>query len=115
MRKIKSLFISIVLMFVSTSVFAAFNCEVEIKRVLVYATGEVNILHTGRNDYTFICNAKGTWKGIDTVTCALWVSMLQSTQNNNKKAIFYYSGSGTCASLPTYSTSPAPVYIGTIK
>lgn len=99
----------------STNAFAAFNCEVEVERVLVYGDGGVNVFHSGRNDFTYICNTKGTWKGIDTVTCSLWVGMLQSTQNNNKKAIFYYDGQGSCASLGTYGNAPAPVYIGSIK
>ncbi|GAB6263622.1 hypothetical protein PSSHI_38660 [Photobacterium sp. R1] len=53
--------------------------------------------------------------GIDTVTCSLWEGMLQRTQNNNKKAIFYYDGQGSCASLGTYGNAPAPVYIGSIE
>lgn len=100
---------------VSGSVVADFNCEVDVQRVLVYADGSVNVLHSGRNDYTNICNVKGSWKDIDTVTCALWVGTLQSAQNNGKKAVFYYGGSGTCATLPTYGSTPAPVYIGSIN
>jgi hypothetical protein len=100
--------------FLSSSVFADFACNVNVKRVLVYANGSVNVLHSGRNDWTYICNVKGTWKGIDTVTCALWVSMLQSTQNNEKNAVFYYGGAGSCATLETYGSSPAPVYVGAI-
>ncbi|HIF9111858.1 TPA: hypothetical protein ACX6Q7_001217 [Photobacterium damselae] len=104
-----------ILLVVSKNVFADFSCEVSVNRVLVYSDGSVNVFHSGRNDYTYICNTKGTWKGIDTVTCSLWVGMLQSTQNNDKKAIFYYAGEGGCSSLGTYSDAPAPVYIGSIK
>ena len=110
----KRLFYWILIVF-SVNVFADYNCEVTINRVLVYGNGDVNILHTGRNDYTFICNTKGTWKGIDTVTCALWVSMLQNIQNNSKRAIFYYSGDGMCSTLSTYGNAPAPTYIGAIN
>lgn len=99
----------------SSSLYASFHCEVTVNRVLVYGNGDINVLHSGRNDFTYICNSKGTWKGIDTVTCALWVSMLQSTQNNSKKAIFYYPGEGSCSTLPTYGNAPAPAYIGTVK
>ncbi|MBW3532994.1 hypothetical protein [Shewanella sp. NKUCC06_TVS] len=94
---------------------AAFSCEADIQRVLVYSDGSVNILHSGSGKYTYICNTKGNFKGVDTVTCSLWAGMLQSIQNNNKKAVFYYNGNGTCATLPTYSSAPAPVYIGSIK
>ncbi|PKF80342.1 hypothetical protein CW749_07180 [Vibrio sp. vnigr-6D03] len=113
-EKMKKLLLLLSLV-VSTNAFAAFNCEVTVNRVLVYGNGSVNILHSGRNDFTYICNTKGTWKGIDTVTCSLWVGMLQNIQNNAKKAIFYYGGQGTCATLPTYGNTPAPVYIGSIQ
>ena len=99
----------------SSNVQAAFQCEVTVDRLLVYAVGHVNVLHDGRNDYTYICNTKGTWKDVDTVTCALWVAMLQSAQNNAKLVQFYYAGTGSCATLPTYSAAPAPQYIGTIN
>ncbi len=111
MKKIITLFC----MLVSTSALGAFDCAVDVNRVLIYADGSVNILHSGRNDYTYICNVKGTWKGIDTVTCALWTSMLQNTQNNANKATFYYGGTGSCETLATYGSTPAPVYIGSIK
>ncbi|BFM10146.1 hypothetical protein R50072_02990 [Simiduia litorea] len=103
-----------VAIFFITSANADYSCEVNVARVLVYGNGSVNVLHSGRNDYTYICNLKGTWKDIDTVTCSMWTSMLQSTQNNNKNAIFYFGGEGTCATLPLYGESPAPVYIGSI-
>ena len=99
----------------SSSLHAAFQCEVTVNRVLVYADGSVNILHTGRSDYTYICNTNGTWKDVDTVTCALWVGMLQGAQNNGKLVQFYYEGTGSCATLPTYSSAPAPVYIGVLN
>lgn len=104
----------LLLLSLSLNTWAAYTCDVDVKRVLVYADGSVNVLHDGRNDFTIICNLKGTWKGVDTVTCAMWVSMLQSTQNNDKQAVFYYGGSGSCATLPTYGGAPAPVYIGSI-
>ncbi len=94
---------------------AAFNCEVDVSRVLIYRDGSVNILHTGRNSYTVICNMKTERQGVSIPTCAMWASMLQNVQNNDVKAIFYYDGSGTCSTLPIYGATPAPVYIGTVK
>ena len=98
----------------SANVHAAFQCEVTVDRVLVYADGSVNVRHNGRNDYTYICNTKGTWKDVDTVTCALWVGVLQAAHNHGKLVQFYYAGTGFCAMLPIYSAAPAPVYIGTM-
>ncbi|MDT3334955.1 hypothetical protein Q4Q49_06545 [Shewanella sp. SP1S1-7] len=114
MSKSILMFLVLSLCLISKS-YAVFNCEADVNRILVYGDGTVNVLHSGRGDYTVICNTKGTFKGVDTVTCSLWIGMLQSMQNNNKKAIFYYSGDGTCATLTTYSNAPVPVYIGSIK
>jgi hypothetical protein len=110
----KSLAVCLLVLYCS-SVSAAFHCTVDVNRVLVYSSGAVNVNHTGRNDFTYICNLRQEWKGIDIVTCAMWTGMLQNTQNNDKKAIFYYNGEGSCTNLPTYSNSPAPVYIGSVK
>jgi hypothetical protein len=51
-------------------------------------------------------------QGVDVTTYAAWVSLLQSIKRRNGVAIIYYDGTGTCAALPTYDLSPAPVYVG---
>lgn len=101
--------------FFSTNVLASFHCTVDVQRVLVYATGGINILHTGRDDFTNICNLNSDWKGVKPLTCAMWTSLLQNAQVNEQKVIFYYPDEGSCKELATYSSTPAPVYIGTIK
>ncbi|MBW8184290.1 hypothetical protein [Shewanella nanhaiensis] len=98
----------------STSVNAAFHCSADINRILIYGNGTVNIRHSGRNDFTVICDLNNEWKGVSVTTCAMWTAMLQNIKKNNGKAIFYYGGEGTCAALPTYGSTPAPVYIGDI-
>mgnify|MGYP000505595560 CR=1 FL=1 len=102
-----------VLAIISLNVHAGFNCNVEITNVLVYGDGSVNVRHTGRNEYTYICKLNSEWKGVEVVTCAMWTSMLQNIQKNNAAAVFYYDGEGSCPNLPTYSNAPAPYYIGT--
>lgn len=102
------------LVLASANSFGDYHCTVDVSRVLVYGNGSVNILHSGREDYTYICDMDGDWKGVSTVTCAMWASLLQNSQVNDKKAIFYYEGTGSCATLATYGSSPAPVYIGLI-
>lgn len=96
----------------SASSFADFNCNASIQRILIYQDGKVNIFHSARNDYTNICNLKTEKNGVSIATCAMWTSMLQSIKKENGKAFFYYAGEGSCATLPTYSSSPAPIYIG---
>ncbi len=93
---------------------ATFNCNVSITKVLVYSSGAVNVLHTGRGDYTFICNLKEERDGVSIATCAMWTSMLQSIKKHNGQAAFYFNGDGSCSTLPTYASSPTPVYIGDI-
>jgi len=113
MKKTLSLSVGIILALVlSNNVQAAFSCSTTVQKVLVYAGGNVNILHSGRNDYTVICNLKGVRQNVSITTCAMWTSMLQNIKKNNGTAQFYYAGDGTCATLPTYAAAPAPVYIG---
>ena len=99
---------------ISTLSEAAFHCNVGISKVLVYGNGSVNVFHQGRNDYTIICNLSEARQNVSITTCAMWTSMLQNIKKEGNKAIFYYPGSVTCAALPTYGSSPAPVYIGVV-
>jgi hypothetical protein len=75
------------LLFISASTQAAFHCTVDVNKVLVYNNGAINVMHSGRNDYTLICNLKIEAKGVSIPTCA---------------------------SLPTYGNAPIPVYIGDV-
>ncbi len=100
------------LMFVSSNAAADYFCETTVSRVLIYKDGGVNVLHSGRGDYTVICNLKTEREDVSITTCAMWASMLQNIKKNNGKAIFYCAGTGSCNNLPTYADAPAPIYIG---
>ena len=93
---------------------AAYECSVNVKNVLVYKDGIVNILHSGRGDYTIICSMSGDYLGVSVSTCAMWTAMLQAIKKKAGVATFYYDGVGTCATLPTYAAAPVPVYIGDV-
>jgi 5,10-methenyltetrahydromethanopterin hydrogenase len=93
---------------------AAFECTVSVANVLVYRDGAVNVLHSGRGDYTYMCSLNGTYGGVDTATCAMWASMLQAIKKKNGRAALYFDGSGSCATLPTYGSAPVPVYVGDV-
>jgi hypothetical protein len=99
---------------ISTLSEASFNCTVGVSKVLVYGSGDVNVFHQGRNDYTIICNLSKARQNVSITTCAMWTSMLQNIKKDGGKATFYYPNSGACATLPTYNSSPAPVYIGNV-
>lgn len=107
------------LMLLASAVFpfnavAAYECGVSVKNVLVYKDGLVNILHSGRGDYTIICSLGSDYAGVSVGTCAMWTAMLQAIKKKNGTATFYYDGVGSCATLPTYGASPVPVYIGDV-
>lgn len=103
---------SLVIGLLPLAALADFQCNVQVRNVLVYSDGSVNVYHTGRSDYTYICNLKTERLGVDTATCAIWTSMVLALKKNANTAQFYYAGSGSCATLPTYTFSPAPVYVG---
>lgn len=93
---------------------AAFDCNATVIRVLVYNGGAVNVLHSGRGDYTIICNLDTTYAGVTPTTCAMWTAMLQSIKKKNGLAAFYFGGEGSCATMGTYGSAPVPAYIGDV-
>jgi hypothetical protein len=111
MKKIVALMMACL---VSLHANAAFVCDVKVSRVLVYTNGMVNVLHSGRGDYTVICDLNAVRLGVSPTTCAMWTGMLQAIMKKNGTATFYYDGDSTCALLPTYGSSPAPVYVGDV-
>lgn len=94
--------------------YAAYSCNVKVINVLIYADGTVNVMHSGRGDYTYICNVSKDYAGISTSTCAMWTGMLLSLKKKDGVAEFYYEGNSTCNMLPTYSSAPTPFYIGDV-
>ncbi|OWQ86987.1 hypothetical protein CDN99_20030 [Roseateles aquatilis] len=93
---------------------AAYECNVSIKYVLVYADGGVNVMHSGRNDFTVICNLNTQYGTVSPTTCSMWTALLLGVKKRNALATFYFPGEGNCATLPTYGLAPVPTYIGEI-
>lgn len=85
-----------------------------VKEVLVYKDGQVNVFHTGRNDYTVICSVTKEIPGVAPATCATWTAVLMAVRKKNGVARFYWDGEGSCATLPTYGNAPSPTYIGDV-
>lgn len=115
MKRLLTALPALIVLASSAAFSAPFDCAVDLTKVLIYADGRVNVLHSARNDYTYICSLKEERQGVSTTTCAMWTSMLLSLKNANKKASFYYDtpmANGSCANLPTYDAAPAPIYIG---
>ncbi len=112
--KLKRLYIFSFALFLPIYASAAFECTSKVANILVYSDELVNILHSGRGEYTVICSLKTELAGVSISTCAMWVGMLQAIKKKDGLANFYYAGTGTCATLPTYSSAPVPVYIGDV-
>lgn len=115
MKKIlKALFISTasLTLLVPSIGHASFECNASVLRVLIYNGGAVNVLHTGRGDYTVLCNLDSTYGGVTPTTCAMWTAMLQSIKKKNGLATFYFPGEGSCATMATYGNAPVPAYVG---
>jgi hypothetical protein len=102
---------------ISVNAWADYSCLVNVLSVLPYSTGVVNVLHTGRGDYTVVCSLTADYTSGQTVkpeTCAMWTAILLQAKKNNTKVNFYFPGTGSCETLPVYGASPVPIYIGPI-
>lgn len=109
-----SMFLAAAVMVFPADALAEYSCNVTVKNVLVYSSGAVNILHTGRGDYTYVCNLDSTYNGVSPTTCAMWVALLEKIKSKGGTAAFWFTGTGSCETLPTYGNSPAPVYVGDV-
>lgn len=93
------------------SAHASIWCSGNIQTAYIANTGDVIIRSTWRNEYTKLCNLKGSAE-VDTVTCSLWYSTVTTSMVNNLPVRLMYNGDQyTCSNLPTYYASPIPAYV----
>lgn len=104
----------LILLLLPMHAWAAYSCSVKVVNVLVYQDGTVNVLHSGRGDYTVICSLSSDRNQVSTSTCAMWTSMLLAIKKKDGTAEFYFNGDGNCSTIATYGLAPVPVYIGDI-
>jgi hypothetical protein len=74
---------------------AGYSCDVTINGVLAYEGGALNVHHTGRGDWTIICNLDIPYTNGSTVSptvCASWMAILLRAKKNNQQVQFYFSG-----------------------
>ena len=93
------------------SASAAFQCSASISKVLTYKSGVVNVMHSGRNDYTVVCSLSAERLGVSVATCAMWAATLHNIKRSGGTATFYYDGTGSCSTIATYESAPVPTYI----
>jgi len=97
---------------------ADFSCNVTVQGVLPYYEGSVNVLHSGRGDWTIICSLERAYTNGLTVTptvCAAWMTLLLRAKKNNQLVQFWFPGTGACGAIGTYGSSPVPIYIGEVN
>lgn len=93
--------------------YADVSCSGSVKNVALYAGGNVLISTEYRNDNTVICNVQSPWKGISAETCRSMLSTVLVAQTSKQDLMVYYAGDNlTCKNIPTYSSAPAPSYVG---
>lgn len=83
---------------------ADFSCRVTVQGVLPYSSGPVNVLHTGRNDWTMVCSLSEPYTNgltVSPATCMAWVAILLRAKKNNQQVDFWFPGTGTCATIAT--------------
>lgn len=84
-----------------------------VSNLWIRADGAVFIHPQFRNDHIQVCNLNAEWKGVGTVTCLSWLSLMRSaTARAGSSMLFYYSNSpAACSNMPTYESAPAPYYV----
>lgn len=104
------------LLVVPTAASADIYCggDAPVMRVLTYANGSVLVQTAWRGgDFLQICSLAAAWKGVESRVCFAWMSKIAGAISAGKRTGFWYAGlgPGACATLPTYSGAPAPVYV----
>src|SRR5258708_4792732 len=95
----------------ATAARADIDCSGTLASVLVYNGGMLVINASWRGDYTKLSNLSGT--PTDIATCAAWVAIAKEAIRSAKTVWTYYydsTGTLTCATLPTYGSTPTPAY-----
>lgn len=111
MRKLQRAVMAGLLSLYPQTALADYWCEDTPTGIFTNNTGTVIVQMPWRQDWVGICNVKSAWKDIDPSTCWSWFSYLATAVNERKPVVIYYSGAGTCATVPLYEASPAPFYV----
>lgn len=111
-RALRALFLAAASGLALAPAHAAVDCVGKVSKVLLYADGTVNILGSWRGDYNFVCSTSGAFGSVPAEICLSWYATLTKAKTENLDVTVYYNTNTPCAALPTYQSSPAPVYIG---
>src|SRR6266705_1165567 len=90
---------------------ADIDCSGTLASMLIYNDGALVVNASWRGDYTKLCNLSGSPTEI--AVCASWAAIAKEAIRSAKSVFTYYydsTGTLTCASLPTYGSTPTPTY-----
>jgi len=111
MTSIRAVVVSALIVFAVPAARADVWCSGSVLETLVYKDGGLMIRSSWRNDWTYICSMQSPWNGVATEACFSWYALVSSAKIHNKQIMALYVGESSCASIPTYGSSPAPVYV----
>lgn len=115
MRRARAVGVSVMALSLTAGARADYGCNVTVQAVLAYYEGSVNVLHSGRGDYTIVCNLNQTYTNgfsVSPTTCAMWYATLLRAKKNNQPIQLWFQGTGSCATMGTYGSAPVPWYLG---
>lgn len=109
---VRTLLVAVSALCAGPQAHAAVDCVGTVAKVLLYADGTVNIVGSWRGDYTFVCSTSGSFGAVPAEVCLTWYATLMKAKTDNLNVTIYYNTNTACAALPTYGSSPVPVYLG---
>lgn len=86
-------------------------CSGTVTASWVDISGNVYIQASWHGTHTQICHLSAEWKGVTPDICASWMAKMDAAVSTGRAVTIYYPGAADCASLPTYTSSPAPNYV----
>lgn len=86
-------------------------CTGTVASVFTRDSGEVVAMLSYRGADLSLCAVSGTWNGISAATCNAWLATLQSALMTGRLVELAYETTATCATLPTYTAAPPPLFV----
>lgn len=105
----KAFFLIFIIFAAASSSHAQANiwCDGHILRTYIDHKGNLYVYGSWRKNYTRLCNLKD-----DAIQCHMWASYAAIAVKDKLRVVVMYAGNSyTCSSLPTYLSSPRPVYL----
>jgi hypothetical protein len=86
-------------------------CVGTLSNLWVDKNGVVFVRPSWRGDYIGLCNVNDVRDGVSPTLCMAWLSAIRSSIVRQAPTTVHYSDAPSCATVPTYESSPAPYYV----